>query len=175
MSVATDDELEVRWYLRCDPHRPAQHGFEILEPVGEGAEADDRGQRKGLELEARDHTEESGARAARCPQIIAVLRLVGVDQPALRVDQIDCAHVGAADAELTGVPAPAAVEQVAAESHRAVMAGWKHATALAQLAIEMPAFRAGSGPGALAARLERYFREARDIDQQHLIAQVRGR
>src|ERR1700683_2792370 len=77
--------------------------------------------------------------APRCPQIIVVLRLVGVDQPALRVDQIDRAHVGAADAELTGVPPPAAVEQVAAESHRAVMAGRKHATALAQLAIEMPA------------------------------------
>jgi hypothetical protein len=98
-----------------------------------------------------------------------------MDQFALRIDHLDGRDVRAGNPELPRIPAPATIEKIAAQSDRAMMTGREHASGCAQFAIQMPALGARPHPGARTAAADRDLSQSGDIDQQHIIPQMRSR
>src|SRR5262245_4726048 len=88
--------------------------------------------RVDAQVEARDDPKEPRTRPTRRPIEVLVLRVAGVDDVAIRGDDVETEHAHARRPQHPAVPAEATLQQITAKPHAAAVAGRKKQSAPAQ-------------------------------------------
>ena len=159
---------------RLHLQRPPEHVVQHLDRVQVVASHHDLRPRLQLHLEPRDHAEEAGPGAARGPEQIGVLPLVGTHELTICRDHIDRRHACAGGPPQTRVPAKAALQEEAPKPHRHAVAGREKQAMLAQSAIEVGSLQRRLQAGAPAVDVDRETGHGGKVDQHSAFAQERG-
>ena len=138
-----DRELELVGKPRLLGQRPAQDLVADLHRVDVVGLPDGRRAGVAAQMEAHDDPEVAGARAARGPQPVGVLVLVGVDELALGGDDVDADDAHAGGPDHAREPSPAALEQEAPQADGGAVAGGEEQAVIGEQAVELAAAHPG--------------------------------